>query len=61
MKKLNDMSDREILIWMMGEVRCIRGILTNHLHHHELQDNRRWKLYIGLLVVGGGIIAALLA
>lgn len=59
--KVNDMTDREILIWIMGELRGVKKLLTNHLAHHEKQDDRRWKLYIGLLIaVIGGVVVALL-
>jgi hypothetical protein len=65
MKELKDMSDRDILIWMMGELRHVKKVLTNHLAHHEKQDDRRWKLYVGILLaiitVAGGVAAALLA
>lgn len=63
--KLENMEDRDILIWLMGEMRCVKKALTNHLHHHEKQDDRRWKLYVGILLavitVAGGVIAALVA
>ncbi len=60
--KIENMTEREILIWIMGELRGVKKLLSNHLQHHEKQDDRRWKLYIGLLItVIGGVVVALLA
>ena len=61
--KLGDMSEREIIIFMLGEVRaCKKSILQNttllknHLHTHmeqtEKRENRRWKLQLALVIAG---------
>lgn len=46
--KLKNMTDRELLLFNIGETRSIRKLLTNHLHTHEVADARRWKIYLML-------------
>ncbi|KKN77891.1 hypothetical protein LCGC14_0356280 [marine sediment metagenome] len=58
MKQLKDMTDRDLIIFNIGETRGIKKLLTNHLSHHEKQDDRRWQVYKILLaavltVIGG--------
>ena len=64
--KLGDMTDREIIIFTLGEVRGNRKLLTenktllsNHLAHHEKQDDRRWKLHLALVIAGIGTVTAI--
>lgn len=62
MRQLKDMTDRDLIIFNIGETRRVRKLLTNHLAHHEKQDDRRWQIYkillgAGLTVVGGLILA----
>lgn len=56
--KLGNMTEREIIIYILGEVRACKKLLTNHLRHHEKQDNRRWKLSVALIIAGIGTITA---
>lgn len=58
-KPVKDMSDRELILFNIGETRCIKKLLTNHLAHHEKQDDRRWKLYAGLLIAFVAIVGSL--
>ena len=48
--KLGNMSDRELLLFNIGETRRNTKLLDNHIAHHEKQDDRRWKLHAGLLI-----------
>lgn len=57
--KLGDMTDREIIIYMLGEIRACKKLLTNHLAHHEKQDDRRWKLHVALAIAGIGTITTI--
>jgi hypothetical protein len=50
--KLGDMTDRELILFAIGEVRACKKLLSNHLHHHEKQDDRRWKLRVALVIAG---------
>lgn len=65
MKKLGEMDTRELVLFNIGETRSVKKCLTNHLAHHEKQDDRRWKIYLVLLgIIGttiGGLVIALLA
>jgi hypothetical protein len=73
--KIGNMTDRELIVWIVGEVRSNkkvllgeirqnRALISNHLSYHEKQGNRQWKLYLGLLLatisVSGSIIVAFL-
>lgn len=63
-QKLGDMSDRELIIFVIGETRAIRNKMDDHIEYHSKQDERHWKLFLGLLltsitVVGGVLIAVL--
>lgn len=59
------MTEREIIIFVLGEVRACKKsvlqntkLLTNHLRHHEKQDDRRWKLQLALVIAGIATITA---
>lgn len=62
--KLKNLSDRELMLFNIGETRIIKKLLTNHLHAHEIADNRRWKIYLILfgvfITTVAGVIVALL-
>ena len=63
-KKLGEMSDRELILFVIGETRCISRKLDGHLTYHDKQDDRHWKLFLGLLltsitVISGVLIAVL--
>jgi hypothetical protein len=51
--KLDNMTDRDILIWLMGEVRDIRKSLDNHLRHC-------WQVVIALVGIAGVAVTSLL-
>jgi len=53
MKELKDMTEREILIWMMGELRSIKKTLDNHLRHC-------WQVVMALIGVAGVAVTSLL-
>lgn len=48
--KLKDMTDRELLLFNIGETRRNTKLLNNHLAHHEKQDDRRYRLHAGLII-----------
>lgn len=58
------MSDRELLLLLVGEVRCIGANLAGHLTYHSEQnktrDDRRWKLCLGLLLTAITVTGVLL-
>lgn len=56
--KLGNMSDRELILFVVGEVRACKNLLSNHLAHHEKQDDRRWKLCVALVIAGIGTVIA---
>ena len=56
--KLGNMTDRELILFVIGEVRACKNLLSNHLSHHEKQDDRRWKLNVALVIAGIGTITA---
>ena len=60
--QLKDMSDRELILFNIGETRRNTKLLNNHIAHHEKQDDRRWKLYVGLILafvaMGGSLFIA---
>ena len=63
-KKLGDMSERELIVFVIGETRHISRKLDNHIDYHAKQDERHWKLFLGLLltsitVISGVLIAVL--
>ena len=63
-KRLGDMSDRELIIFLIGDVRAIRNKLDGHINYHKDQNNWHRKLFLGLLltsitVVSGVLIAVL--
>ena len=58
--KLGDMSDRQLILFNIGETMEIKKLLTNHLHTHEVADERRWKMYLILFGVFVTTIAGLL-
>ena len=63
-QKLGKMSERELIIFVIGETRHIKNKLDGHLTYHDKQDSRHWKLFLGLLlttitVVSGVLIAVL--
>jgi len=62
--KLKDMSDRELILFNIGETRSVKNLLNNHLAHHEKQDDRRWKMHLALLLAAitfsGSIIVTFL-
>ncbi len=51
--KVDDMSDRELLLFLMGEVRWIKKMLENHLRHC-------WSVVIALVGIAGVAITSLL-
>ena len=64
--KLGDMTDRELILFVIGDVRsvqkditCVKKAVTNHLSHHEKQDERRWKMYLILFGVFVTTVAGL--
>jgi len=64
--KLGDMTDRELILFVIGDVRsvqkditCVKKAVTNHLAHHEKQDERRWKMYLILFGVFVTTVAGL--
>ena len=63
-QKLGKMNSRELIIFLIGDVRAIKRTLDGHLAYHEKQDSRHWKLFLGLLltsitVVSGVLVAVL--
>jgi len=61
-QKLKEYSDRQLLIHLANELRYVKRILCNHLHHHEIQDDRRWKLFVTLsAVLISSIVAVIVA
>ena len=61
-KPVKDMTDRDLILFNIGETRSIKTLLTNHLHTHEVADERRWKIYIGLFLafvaIAGSLVVA---
>lgn len=60
MKKLSDMNDHDILIFLIGEIRDIKGgvrnvkkTLDNHLRHV-------WQIVIALVSIAGVAVTSLL-
>lgn len=51
--KIKDMSDREILVFLIGEVRNIKRTLDNHLRHC-------WQVVVALIGIAGVAITSLL-
>ena len=51
--KIENMTDREILIWMMGELRSVKKTLDNHLHHC-------WQVIVALVGIAGITVTSLL-
>ena len=49
--KLGDMSNRALILFNIGETRRNTKLLDNHIAHHEEQDDRRFKIHVGLLLV----------
>ncbi len=58
--KIKDMTERELMLFILGEVRSVKDLLTNHLHSHEISDERRWKVYLILFGVFVTTVAGLL-
>jgi len=58
--KLKDMTDHDILITLVGEQRAIKKCLTNHLAHHEKNENRLWKVIYIVIGVSLTTIAGLI-
>ena len=56
--KLGDLTDRELILFVIGEVRACKKLLSNHLRHHEKQDDRRWKLSVALVFAAIGTVTA---
>ena len=56
--KFGDMTDRQLIVFVIGEVRACKKLLSNHLSHHEKQDDRHWKLSIALVIAGIGAVTA---
>lgn len=54
-RKLKDLSDHDLLIFIIGETRHIKKCLTNHLAHHEKHNDRLWRLLY--IVVGVSLTA----
>ena len=59
-EKLKNMSDRELLLFNIGETRSVRKLLINHLHTHELADARRWKIYLMLFATFAAVAVKVL-
>ena len=51
--KLKDMTDRELILFNIGETRCIKKLLNNHLQHC-------WQVIMALVGVAGIAIVSLL-
>ncbi len=51
--KIDDMSDRELLLFLMGEVRWIKKALENHLRHV-------WQAVVALIGIAGVAVTSLL-
>lgn len=51
--KIKDMSDRELIIFLLGEVRSIKRSLDNHLR-------RCWQIVVALIGIAGVAITSLL-
>ena len=62
-ERLDKLSDRKLTLFAIWEIRSVRKLLTNHLHTHEIADERRWKIYLLLasciLSTAGGFGIAL--
>ena len=63
-QRLGKMSDRELIIFLIGDVRHVSNKLDTHLVYHKEQDMRHWKVFVGLLlttitIIGGVCIAVL--
>lgn len=61
-ERLDKLPIRKLIMFDIWETRSIRKLITNHLRHHELGDNRRWKLYLLLFgsflaTIGGCAVA----
>lgn len=54
------MTDHDILITLVGEQRAIKKCLTNHLAHHEKNENRLWKVIYIVIGVSLTTIAGLI-
>jgi len=59
-KKLGDMTERELIIFVIGETRSIKKTLCSHLTYHEKQDERHWKLFLGLLLTSITVVSGIL-
>lgn len=59
-KRLGDMSDRELIIFLIGDVRAIKNKLDGHIDYHSKQDERHWKLFLGLLLTSITVISGVL-
>ena len=51
--KIENMTEREILIWIMGELRSVKKTLDNHLRHC-------WQVVVALIGIAGVAIVSLL-
>jgi len=49
-RRLQDLSDHDLLIFLIGDTRQIKKCLNNHLKHHEKANDRLWKFVY--IVVG---------
>ena len=67
--KLGDMTDRQLIVFNIGETRLVRKSLDNHLYTHieqtKKQEDRRWKIYLILFgafctTISGFVIALLI-
>lgn len=59
-QKLGDMNERELILFIIGEQRSIKKTLDGHLVYHARQDDRHWKLFLGLLLTSITVIAGVL-
>lgn len=53
MKKLDNLTDRELIMFLLGEVRGIKKALDNHLKHV-------WQVVVALIGIAGVAITSLL-
>lgn len=59
-QKLGNMSDRELIIFIIGEVRAIKKTQDGHLNYHDKQDSRHWKIFLALLITSITVTSSVL-
>lgn len=58
-QKLGKLSDRELILFVIGETRHISRKLDSHIDYHAKQDDRHWRIYLILFGVSVTTIAGL--